>query len=334
MRYPVRWLLLCLFFQCLSDLTAQTNSRGELCFVWYNAENLFYPENDSLPGDDEFTPEGMRHWTWSRYREKLTALSKVIIASGKGASPELVGLCEVENARVLEDLAAHPILAPYHYCYLHREGPDHRGMEVACLIRKESFDTIQWETIAFKLPVLATREMLHITLCRGIDTMEVFLVHLLSKYGGAGATAQLRKNQAEQLVHCMDSVNTASGHSLIMAAGDFNDEYDGYSMKPLRSARIGADSLQQLHPVGGRGSYKYRGKWSYIDHVLVTRSFQQYKVTTTILQLSPLITEDLEYGGIKPKRSYEGFQYRGGISDHLPVVVNLTLSLSSDPHGR
>ncbi len=326
--------LFLLIFNSAFELQAQNSIRGDLCLVWYNAENLFYPDNDSLPVDDEFTPEGVRHWTWSRYRKKLTALAKVIIASGGGEPPELVGLCEVENAMVLEELTAHPILAPYHYRYLHKEGPDHRGMDVACLYRTGRIDVVQWETVPFRPPVLATRDMLHITLCWDGDTLDLFLVHLLSKYSGAGATAQLRRIQAKQLVHCMDSVYAARCRGVILAAGDFNDGYKGYSMEPLRNARFGGDSLMPLHPDGGMGTYKYRGKWSPIDQVLASQSLQRYLVTVTTLQLPSLLTEDLQFGGIKPKRTYEGYLYRGGISDHLPLVVNFTHPLFSVPDGR
>jgi len=145
-------LLFLLIFYCVNELPAQTRSRGESCLMWYNVENLFYPEDDSTTGDDEFTPQGLRRWTWNRYRKKLTNLAKVIIASGRGDSPDLVALCEVENALVLEELCAHPILAPYHYSYLHRESHDHRGMDVACLIRLGSFESVTWETIPFVLP--------------------------------------------------------------------------------------------------------------------------------------------------------------------------------------
>lgn len=329
-RYFLR-LLFGMFFFGFNNLQAQSSTRGDLCFVWYNVENLFYPDSDSLPADDEFTPEGVRHWTWNRYRDKLTALAKVIIASGGGEPPEVVGLCEVENALVLEDLTTHPILAPYHYSYLHREGTDHRGMEVSCLFRVGSIDTVRWETIPFSPPVFATRDMMHITLCQGSDTLDLFLVHLLSKYSGAGATAQLRRIQAEQLVHFMDSVYAARFEGSILAAGDFNEEYEGYSMEPLRKARFGGDSLAPLHLYGGRGTYKYRGKWSQIDQVLATQSLMSYAVRVTTLELPPMMIEDQEYGGLKPKRTYEGFRYSGGVSDHLPLVVNLTFSPFSAP---
>jgi len=318
------------------DIPAQETDVRDLCMVWYNTENLFYPGDDTLSPDHEFTPEGTYHWTWSRYRDKLTAIAKVIVASGGWDPPALVVLCEVENANVLEELTEHPILAPYHYLYIHREGPDHRGLEVACLIRKEKFTGMDWEYIPWLPPVTATREMMHLVLCYGADTLDLFLVHLISKYGGSGATAQLRRTQAGQLVNCMDSVNAVRVNGMIMAMGDFNDQLSGFSLEPLRITRVGGDTLIPVDPDGGEGSYKYRGRWSNIDHVLVSRSLHHYLAGVSVLRLPQLVTEDQAYGGIKPNRTYEGFLYRGGISDHLPLVVRLTLSphSPSDLHER
>ena len=310
---------------------ASSVARGSCCLVWYNVENLFYPDDDSTAGDDEFTPQGLRHWIWSRYRDKLTALAKVIIATGRGDAPELVALCEVENALVLEELCSHPILAPYHYSYLHRESHDHRGMDVACLIRLGCFESVTWETLPFTLPVSETRDLMHISLDWGADTLDLFLVHLLSKYGGAGATAFLRSCQTGQLVQFMDSVYAVRQRGLIMTAGDFNETYEGYAMEAMRSARFGSDSLSVLLPENGPGTYKYRGRWSPIDQVLVLQSLAQGSVRVSTLQLPALLTEDMQFGGIKPRRTYEGFQYAGGVSDHLPLVIDLTPSFFSVP---
>lgn len=328
------WLLICLFLLVSHHLQAQRSYRSDLCFVWYNVENLFYPDNDTLPGDDEFTPDGVRHWTWSRYRQKLTALAKVIIASGRGDPPELVGLCEVENELVLKELVTHPILAPFHYDYLHREGSDHRGMEVACLIRSGKFDTVQFENLSFGFPVTSTRDIMHITLCRGGDTLDLFLVHLLSKFSGAGSTAELRRIQAQQLVQAMDSLYTDRSNGLIMAAGDFNDEYGAYSLEPLKNARFKGDTLRPLHQDTEPGTYKYRGRWSPIDQVLSIQSLDRYTFAVNSLQLPSLLIADPEYGGVKPRRTYEGYLYTGGVSDHLPLVVDLSISPHRSPAGQ
>ena len=217
------WLQLLLLAVAAQEVGAQLPERGALCLLWYNVENLFHPEDDSTAGDEEFTPHGPRHWTPARYREKLSAVAKVIVAAGRGEPPGLVGLCEVENSRVLEDLCSHPVLQPYGYSYLHRESPDHRGMDVACLVRPERIPVLLWRPMAFKAPVGQTRDMMHLALPWEGDTLDLFLVHLISKYGGAGATADLRRSQAEQLVRGMDSIRSRRRGGWIMALGDFND---------------------------------------------------------------------------------------------------------------
>lgn len=326
MKLRVAGLLFLLILCTAFDLPGQDLARGKCCFMWYNVENLFYPDDDSIDGDDEFTPQGLRHWTWSRYRAKLTSLAKVIIAAGRGKPPELVALCEVESALVLQDLSIHPILAPYHYSYLHEESPDHRGMDVACLVRQEMFESVHCDFFSFARPVTETRDIMHISLSWGGDTLDLFLVHLLSKYGGAGATADLRRSQTEQMVQLMDSVYGERQHGLLLTAGDFNDVYGGYSMEPLKKVRFGGDSLTLMLPEDGKGSYKYMGQWSRIDQVLVLQALQQSRLAVSCLHLAPLLTEDLKYGGIKPKRTYEGYRYRGGISDHLPLLIDFNPS--------
>ena len=207
-------------------------------------------------------------------------------------------------------------------------------MEVACLCRSGNIEPLQWECIAFSPPVSATRDILHVSFRWGRDTLDLFLVHLISKYRGAGATAELRRIQAEQLVTCMDSVYHEGGRRLLMAAGDFNEEYEGYSLEPLRTIRFGAEALSPLKSSGGNGTYKYRGRWSSIDQVLLSGILKRYRLIAHTLLLSPLLSEDLQFGGLKPSRCYEGYIYRGGISDHLPLVVNFYSYLSSVPGGQ
>ena len=222
-------------------------NKDEILIMWYNVENLFHPENDSIPGDDEFTPEGVRRWTYNRYKKKLTALSKVIISAGGWDPPDLVGLCEVEDATVLEDLVRHPILAPYQYQFIHRDSPDRRGMDVACLYREKRIQPKAWEVIKSEATKKesGTRDILHIWAMWGKGkSLDLFLVHLISKYSGAGATAELRKRQVGQLLNRVDSVQKIRVHSLKVMAGDFNEELEGYSMEPAREWYVGEDRLE------------------------------------------------------------------------------------------
>jgi len=326
MKLKLRGWLCCVLLLSSSVLAGQRNA-GDLCFLWYNVENLFHPGNDSLPLDDEFTPEGTRHWTLTKYYRKLTALAKVILASGGWEPPELVGLCEVEGAGVLEDLVSHPILKPYHYAFLHKDSPDHRALDVACLYRTEQIGILEWGVFPSRVLRGETRDMVHVCFTFGKkDTLDLFLVHLVSKYRGAGLSAESRRKQVEHLLHCMDSVHALRSSGMILAAGDFNDNPQSYSMEPLRRGRLGKDTLQWVTPelsLSLAGTYKYQGTWSYLDQIHCCGPSEGFRVSSSVLALSPLISSDEVYGGLRPKRTYQGYSYEGGISDHLPVVVHL-----------
>lgn len=319
--------------------------RGDLCLMWYNVENLFHPGDDSLVGDDEFTPAGVRGWSYKRYNEKLTRLARVIVAAGRWQAPGIVGLCEVENPQVLEDLVTHSLLAPYQYSYIHRDGPDHRGMDVACLFRPERFTPLGWEffspaeggspvnegsSVNEGSPTNGgspaqgggmdqTREMLHLQGRWGRrDSLDLILVHFISRYRGAGLTATYRRRQAEKLAGLIDSLSNRSPTCLVVVGGDFNDTRDAWSLEPL-------SDLSSL-PSEEFPSYKYRGVWSGIDFFLVSGAVYSYRFRGAVFKNPRLLKTDLTYGGEKPKRTYEGYSYAGGYSDHLPVLLDISRS--------
>ncbi len=304
-------------------------ARGELRLMWYNAENLFHPSDDSLAGDDEFTPEGVRGWSQRRYRQKLTMVARVIVAAGQWEPPDVVGFCEVEGAQVLEDLVSHPVLAPYGYSYLHRESPDHRGMDVACIFRGERFNPVSWDYIP---PVEgagfdATREMLHL---KGVwgrrDSLELFLVHFISRYRGSGITAEYRRRQSGRLAGLMDSVQISSPGCLVLAAGDFNDNSRAWSMEPLGLGEPGNASVCFI-PSGIGAAYKYHGVWSGIDFFMVGGGQEGYRIRGAVFNHPSLLVPDLTYGGVKPFRTFDGYRYGGGYSDHLPVLLDISRTL-------
>lgn len=317
--------------------TVEGPGRSGLRIMWYNVENFYHPGDDPGQGDDDFTPEGVRRWSYTRYRSKLTALSKVIIAAGGWDPPEVVGLCEVENATVLEELVRHPILAPYGYRFLHCDSPDPRGMDVACLYREERFRLSGWSVHPSKGAggAGATRHMLQVTGTWGEgEHLELYLVHLVSRFGGAGATAEPRRQQVEQLLHLADSLRGTGEKGITVLAGDFNAEMEGYSMEPLRTGRVGDAPVEGIRPEGSCGSYKYRGRWSNIDHFVACGQTGPYQVRGFILQHPFLLVPDESYGGMMPRRTYTGYLYSGGISDHLPLLLDLVPLASSDPVAR
>jgi endonuclease/exonuclease/phosphatase family metal-dependent hydrolase len=327
-----------LFLLVPAVLEAQAlQQRGDVRLMWYNVENLFHPGDDSLAGDDEFTPDGIRHWTFGRYRGKLARLAKVIVAAGQWEPPDLVGLGEVENAQVLEELISHPILAPYRYGYLHSDSPDHRGMDVACLFREDRFRPAGWSAIP---PVSDetfgnTRKIIHTwgTWGRG-DTLDIFLVHFISRFRGSGATAEYRKRQANQLLILADSVHRVRPGSLKIMAGDFNEPWEGSSLEPLRVSPAGNDSIHHVIMSDSGTSYKYRGDWSGIDMFLVVGECGRYRISGSVFRIPVLLTRDETYGGEKPFITYEGTAFTGGISDHLPILLDISRPLFSTRSER
>jgi predicted extracellular nuclease len=338
MWFPI-WIagmLLC------APLDGQTLAGGgnltggeSLRIMWYNVENLFHPEDDSIAGDDEFTPWGPRHWTIERYRNKLTGLAKVIVAAGKGEPPEVVGMCEVENQKVLEDLVSHPVLAPYRYRVIHADSPDLRGTDVACIFRVERIGQTGWQVVNSTASGrgASTRQLLLVEFAWERDTLNLVLLHFISKFSGEGATAESRREQAVQLTQLVDSLARENPGRLNVVCGDFNDPGEGYSLEPLRNARFGSDSLVRF-PLTGAGSYKYRGAWSCIDHFYLTGPLERYSISGTIFELPALLVPDETYGGIRPFRTYQGPVYKGGISDHLPILLEISRFLSSMDSGQ
>ena len=295
----------------------ENHPRGDLSLLWINTENFFHPDNAATTTDDDYTPEGAKHWTFSRYRAKLTFLARLIVAAGRGSPPELVGFAEIEEFRVLEDLVRHPILIPYGYAYIHREGPDHREMEVACLYRDACMKGISWEHIAPpRGPQARTREVLEVA-CRlkGGRELTLVLAHFISRYRGAAASSVYRGTQVRQLARRCDSLLTSRDSPLVVA-GDFNASWSDPLMDPLREDML-------IFPEGVQASYRYQGRWSLIDYFLVAGALEDMKLQGWVMKLPVLLCEDEAFGGVKPSRTYVGFSYRGGLSDHLPVVLDI-----------
>jgi hypothetical protein len=292
-------------------------------FMFYNLENLFHPSDDPSPADDPFTPEGERHWTWHRYNKKVTSVVKLILAAGGWEPPVFVGLCELENEKVLKDIVYHSLLADYHYHYLHRDSPDHRGIDVALLYRAEE---IEFDTCAFIKNIIpgmrnGTREILHATFIKDSDTLAVYVNHWTSKYGGELETEDFRVFQAGLLGASVDSLLADHPSYKVIITGDFNDNSESSPLQALTKP----GHIREIFPISGPGSYKYQGKWDQIDHMFIAGPWPLHSCKCDIFSAPYLIEDDMTYTGVKPFRTYAGFRYNGGISDHLPVLLGFSL---------
>ena len=288
--------------------------------MFWNVENLFDPFDDPLKEDDEFTAGAERHWTWARFETKRDGIVQTILAAGDvwGELPALIGLAEVENRLVVSQLVRKTMLNELAYGYVHRESPDARGIDVALLYRKDVFRAVGVDSL--RVPDAVTRDLLYVKFVESPapasgDTLHVFVVHLPSKRGGARASDGRRGSALAVLEHAVDSLLTPDPQRRIVVMGDFNDT--DVFVRGLHPAP--RDSLPADAPTAP-GTIKYHGRWEQIDHFFLSPAID---AVMRIFAPPFLLEPDKAWLGVQPRRTYAGPRYKGGLSDHLPVILHV-----------
>ena len=307
-----------------------------LLVMFWNVENYFDTYDNPSTTDEEFTPTGDNRWGRARFEKKRDDIAKTILlaADQYGDLPALIGLAEVENAFVLQELLEETPLARTQYKYIHKDSPDSRGIDVALLYREELFTPLETKYIGFSFP---TRDVLYTKgVVNGLDTLHIMVNHWPSKRGNEESSGRKREYVSLKVSHVVDSILQRNPAANIVLMGDFNDTHDSSPLKNLEQLVNLAKWAE-----GAEGTYKYRESWSMIDQFLVSENLikeessikekneafrPQWIYTHRNMEIfapEALFAEDATYMGVKPKRTYSGPRYLGGISDHLPVVFKL-----------
>ena len=302
-----------------------------LTLVELNCENLFDCQHDSLKQDTEWLPASVRNWTPARYWRKVNSIGQEILSCQDDGIPDLVVLVEVENDSVIFDLTRRSLLRHAGYEYLMTQSPDVRGIDVALLYQPMTFrplccDYLEVEPLEGMRP---TRDVLYVqgeTLNRGdvvggtsdCDTLHVFVVHAPSRFGGEHPT---RPNRRVVMERIMQVVRELPENAKVIISGDFNDYADSQSLQYLEQQGLINVTREARGSNGAQGTYRYQGEWESIDHVLVSRVLCDFVAESFINDAPFLLEEDKKYGGVKPLRTYNGYRYQRGFSDHLPLVV-------------
>lgn len=321
--------LFCSFFVC----SAQTDFR----VMSYNVENLFDTIKSPDKNDSEFQPDGKRNWTKWRYYHKLQQIAKVISAAGEWDTPALVGLCEVENDSVIHHLLRRTLLRKQDYRFCITTGEDERGINTVLLYQRDKFDYLYHAEyrIPFTQPRKKSRNILHVTgqiITR--DTLDVFVCHFPSRYSGEKETEQARADAALFLRSLCDSLHRVRANCLLLIMGDFNDTPQGKSLTQQLKALPPQTETNQHDGVmlynltyTEKGSHKYRDTWSQLDQIIVNPSFYHHFVSGSARNFTPpfLLTNDKTWRGKRPLRTYHGYKYEKGFSDHLPVIADFSL---------
>ena len=330
------------------------SNRGDLRFAFYNVENLFDTFDDTLKHDEEFLPYGIKAWNQGRYNDKLRNIFKVMVNVGGWELPEIIGVCEIENRFVLEQLLQRTPFSEFNYGIIHEESLDARGIDVGFLYRRDYFIPVDHEIIriTFPMPEFAsyrTRDLLHITgVVNKSDTLDIFICHFPSRRGGEEVSEPKRIYVAQQVRNRIDEILADRPNANVIVTGDFNDEPTNKSLAEVIRGRENWEDVKPgsgdmfnfmytMKTKQGLGTYKYQAFWNMLDHFIVSEGLMDNNSKTYVTPSSAhifntnwLTTEDEAAPGMKPNRTYGGAYYYGGFSDHFPIFLDIYFNNSEE----
>ena len=292
------------------------SQQDSLLVVFWNVENLFDYHSEGKP----------QYWTKGRFQAKCDAIAKTLlrIADRYGRLPDAVGFAEVENAFVLRRLVRETALRKLDYRIVHYDSPDHRGIDCALLCRESTLPlraSAPKHLLDSAGGVIATRDIL----LAEFDRLAILVNHHPSQLGGKAERRELAQARLRALT---DSLHT-TGQPRTLAVGDFNQDLwgeirrsepandDQYARNDDKRAWNGPVPSFQLPLESQAGTIKYNGQWEKIDGGFAEGFL---RVREEVFADPLLLEEDKAFGGTKPRRTFVGPRYTGGVSDHLPVV--------------
>lgn len=333
-------VVLLLLFVTLSA-TAQEKRYEVYGVGFYNLENLFDTIHDYGKNDYEYLPDGTNKWGTLKYTNKLKNMATVLNEMATDVIPvgmAAVGVSEVENSRVLEDLVNHEILAPRGWDFVHIEGPDKRGVDCALLYNPQLFKPVNSKLAPYTTEdndtTYKTRGFLIVSGEMGGELVHIIVNHWPSRYASSPA-----RERAGVLVRDLkDSLLAEMPESRVIIMGDMNDDPDDKSLKTCLGALRNKDDVENATDLynpwwdilrrRGHGTLKYRGKWNLFDQVILSgnlvnndrSTLELYK--TEIFSRNYLFQQEGRYKG-NTLRTHAGGVWLNGYSDHLPVIVYL-----------
>lgn len=326
-------------------MTIPPQAFEQYTVAFYNLENLFDVHNDEHVLDDDFTEFGRKQWTPQRYQKKIQKLSDAISKIGTqqtGKLPALIGVAEVENKKVLQDLIEQPKLEKGNYGIIHYDSPDERGIDVALLYRKDLFTPetstpIRVDVTTPNDEIDRTRDILYVTGFLSGMPLHIYVNHWPSRRDGAASTNEKRVTVAKQLMEHIQQVDPKDDRKVndkhlleatnMIIMGDFNDDPENDSIRneilPYGFQNVTAP-LKKFH----RGSLNHNFKWNLFDQIMVSDSLINDVPDALYFHKADIFDDIMlrqwkgKYRG-QPARTFVGRTYKGGYSDHFPVFMIL-----------
>ena len=337
-------ILLILILVSFSSLSQEKKKYKVHTIAFYNLENLFDTENDPDKFDEASPIMEMKANVEEVYKKKVHNMARVIADIGyddtKNA-PAIVGVSEIENIKVLEDVVNDPLLVKKDYGIVHYESPDARGIDVALLYQKRIFSPTTTSSHELKIyddisrKRVYTRDQLLVTGKLDGELIHIIVNHWPSRRGGEARSRPKRVAAAKLNKHIIDSIQSIDPYAKIFTMGDMNDDPTNASLKEVLNAQSKKNKVklkgiynpfEKLFKKDGLGTTAYRDAWSLFDQILFTKplldkdysSYRFYKAG--IYNKLYLTNKKGRYKGY-PKRSFADGNFTDGFSDHFPVYV-------------
>lgn len=314
------------------------------CVGFYNVENLFDTLDTEEVNDSEFSPNGSKRWNRTKYLKKLDNLAKVISEIGTDVSKSGVvalGISEVENITVLQDLVKHDLLMSRNYGIVHYDSPDKRGIDVALLYQKDRFEVENSRSVFLDYTKksgkpLITRDQLVVTGKLDGDRMHLIVNHWPSRSGGQQKSAPYRNAAGKLSRQIVDSILQVDANAKIVVMGDLNDNPADKSVRKhlgttRKKEKTSASKLYNPYENifrKGIGTLAYRDAWSLFDQMIVSKGFVDKDMSkynyykAKIFRKKYMLQKEGRYKGY-PLRAFVGDTFKGGYADHLPVYLML-----------
>ncbi len=332
---------LILLFACLlSVVTLSAQRLGVYSVAFYNVENLFDTEDDTTNrGDDDFLPNGSYQWTEEKYAQKIHNIASTIALLAREhcpAGPAVIGISEIENARVVADLCNAPELKDLGLKYIHYPSPDRRGIDCALIYNPRLFKPTSSMPYKYRLasnPDFRTRDQLLVSGTMAGEPVSIIVNHWPSRYGG-GKSSPLREAAAALTKHIADSIQNADSRNKVIIVGDLNDDPSDISCaKVLGATRKASETkpggyfntMWQFHDKG-IGTLYYQDKPNLFDQQIISANLLGSDRSTLkywkaeVFNRDYLITKTGKRKGY-PLRSFDGNVWQNGYSDHFPTIT-------------
>lgn len=329
-------------------LTAQEKKFQIHTIAFYNCENLFDTIRDPKIYDEEWTPNGAQAWTKKKYEKKIDNLTRVMSQIGTDDNPNMpviIGVAEVENRGVLEDLVQAPAMRGGNYGIVHYDSPDRRGIDVGLLYDKKHFKPTSTSTHTLYIydqlrenkegdkKRIYTRDQLLVSGLLDGEELHFIVNHWPSRVGGEKASSPNREAAAALNMKIIDSLQRINPQAKIITMGDMNDGPYNASIKKVLKAKGKKEDVQPqglFNPMekmakDGLGTLAYRDAWDIFDQMILTEAYLQqgydsWKYWKAKIYKKPFM--------IQSTGQYKGYPLRNsnsepGFSDHFPVCIYL-----------